>query len=408
MGMEAGLGKIGEIPSSEIDVFTDTRVILAHARQQAIERNLDQYVIVDVDSHHTEAMSWTEVIEYIEDPVVRFEAIEYHKTRVNVPPYGINNGLAFYQEVGGRIPHTATRREVVEETDVTRDVVLSRRAMESLGIDYMVLFPQSMLALGVHPQIAMEVQLARAYNRWLVDRVLSVDKRIKSLIYLPFNDPDAALRTVEEFTGEPGVIGFMVTSIRNRPVHDNQYMKLYAALEERAMPLAFHSGYTWQDNPIMAQINRFIGVHALGFVFWNMLHMTNWILNGLPERFRKLKVVWIESGLAWIPFLMQRLDSEYMKRTSEAPLLKRRPSEYMREMYYTSQPMETDNIPALKMTCEMINAETQVMYASDWPHWDFELPSTILDLPFISDKAKRNILGETALKVFDLDRHDHK
>ena len=37
---------------------------------------------------------------------------------------------------------------------------------------------------------------------------------------------------------------------------------------------------------------------------------------------------------------MQRLDNEYMMRTSEAPTLKRMPSDYMREMYYTSQPME--------------------------------------------------------------------
>ena len=37
---------------------------------------------------------------------------------------------------------------------------------------------------------------------------------------------------------------------------------------------------------------------------------------------------------------MQRLDNEYMRRVSEAPLLKRRPSEYIREMYFSSQPME--------------------------------------------------------------------
>ena len=57
-------------------------------------------------------------------------------------------------------------------------------------------------------------------------------------------------------------------------------------------------------------------MHALSFVHYNMIHMTNWIINGLPERFPKLKVLWIESGLAWIPFLMQRLDHEYMMRTS--------------------------------------------------------------------------------------------
>ena len=57
----------------------------------------------------------------------------------------------------------------------------------------------------------------------------------------------------------------------------------------------------------MGMMNRFISVHALGFVFYNMVHLTNWIINGLPERFPKLKLMWIESGLAWVPFMMQRL-----------------------------------------------------------------------------------------------------
>ena len=52
-------------------------------------------------------------------------------------------------------------------------------------------------------------------------------------------------------------------------------------------------------------------MHALSFVHYSLIHLTNWIINGLPERFPKLKVVWVESGLAWIPFLMQRLDHEY-------------------------------------------------------------------------------------------------
>ena len=72
--------------------------------------------------------------------------------------------------------------------------------------------------------------------------------------------------------------------------------------------------------------NRFISVHALGFMWFNMIHMTNWVVNGIPERFPKLKTMWIESGLTWAYCLMQRLDHSYMMRTSDCPLLKRKPS----------------------------------------------------------------------------------
>ena len=406
--MDSKLEETTEVPIQQIDVYTDTRDILAHAEQQARERNYQDYVIFDVDSHHVETASWSEVARFIEDPVIRSQAEDYHSYRTGSPPYGLNGDLGMrYQDVGGRIPHQMDRRENIEESDLHRDVVLTRRAMESLGLDYMVVFPTGMLSLGMHPQLHMEVLLGRAYNRWMVETMLKADERIKSMLYLPFSDPEAALQTVEEFAGEPGVIGFMVTSVRNKPVHDNQYMKLYATLQERGLPLAFHGGYYWQE-PVIAQFQRFLGMHAVAFVLWNLVHLVNWVLHGLPERFPNLDVVWIESGVAWVPFIMQRLDNEFLLRSSEAPMLKRLPSEYIREMFFSSQPLERSDLDGLEFIFRKMNAETQLLYASDWPHQDFDLPSTIFDLPFLSDQAKRNILGENALKLFNLERPERK
>ncbi len=388
----------------EISVHTDTRDILAHARRNAIRRGLQDWFVCDIDAHHVETVSWKEIVTYIEDPVVRDNAMRFQAERVGAPPYGLNGDLGLrYQSVGGRIPHQDGQREIVEESDVHRDVVLTRRAMDSLGIDNMVVFPTPMLFLGMHPQPEMEVWLGNAYNRWLIDRILSGDDRIKSLIYLPFNTPAEAERTVEQLGDKKGVIGFCVTSTRYKPVHHNDYMRLYAMIEERGKPLAFHAGYHWQD-PSLATVNRFLGMHALGFVWSNMIHMTNWVLNGIPERFPKLKSLWVESGLAWVPFLMQRLDDQYLMRPSEAPQLKRLPSEYMNHnCFYTTQPMETTHPKALENTLEMIRAETQLMFASDWPHYDFDLPQEICDLPFLSEQAKRNILGLNAARIFNLD-----
>ena len=227
------------------------------------------------------------------------------------------------------------------------------------------------------------------------------DGRLYSMLNLPMGDPEAALRTVEEFGDRKHVAGFMVAAVRHLPVHDNAYMKLYRSIEERGLAIAFHSGHNWQEN-LFRGCNRFISVHALGFTFYNILHCTNWVINGLGERFPKLKVIWIESGLAWVPFLMQRLDHEYMLRTSECPLLKKKPSDYMRDMYYSSQPMEVQDMGALETTFRMINAETQLLWSSDYPHWDFDLPTVIWDLPFLSEKAKHNILGGTAARMFKL------
>ena len=72
----------------------------------------------------------------------------------------------------------------------------------------------------------------------------------------------------------------------------------------------------------------------------------------------------------------------------------------MAEQYYATQPLElTKNRKLLEATFDAINAETNLCFSTDYPHWDFDLPSTIYDLPFLSEEAKRNILGGNAAEA---------
>src|ERR1700681_2466095 len=373
---------------------------LAHARQQAHQRKFDDMLIVDVDAHHYENEHMKDILPFMENDVLRQLAMAQgmKSGRGTLIPHQIG-----YQDMGGRVTRYATRSSEKTEPGTHRDIQLGNRWMDAMSVDYSCLFPTGMLNVGLHPQKEMEVELCWAYTRWLTEKVLPKSKgRFYSMLCLPFSDPDATLRHVETFGDRPGVGGFMVTTVRNLQGNDNAYMRAYRAMEERGLVLSFHSGPNWSE-PIFKACNRFLSVHALGFTFYNILHCTNWVINGMCERFPKLPVIWIESGLAWVPFLMQRLDHEYMMRPSECPLLKKKPSEYMRDMYYSSQPMEIQDRAALEQTFRMINAETQLLYASDYPHWDFDLPSTIYDLPFVSEKGKHNILGGTAARLFKLD-----
>jgi predicted TIM-barrel fold metal-dependent hydrolase len=391
------------VPTRElppITTATNSRETLAHAEKYAKRKNFDEFLVVDIDAHVSEGMFWNEVTDRLQSDVWKYNAKSFSERGTAL---GLTNAEpgTLYQGVNGRIPHQERLGEAVEEKDVHKQITLARRAMDAMGIDYMSVFPTPMLQMGLHPQPEVEVELGWAYNRWLTEEVLPDEPRLMGLLYLPYNEPVQLERFVNEFAGKKGVIGFSVTSPRNRAIHHNSYMRLYSMLEERGMPMIFHAGFNWKDES-MKLLNRFISMHALSFVHCNLIHMTNWIMNGLPERFPKLKVMWIESGLAWIPFIMQRLDSEYMMRTSEAPLLKRKPSEYIKEMYFSSQPIERDHLDLVESTFKAINAETQLLYASDWPHWDFDTPSTIYDLPFLNEKQKRNILGGNAARLFNL------
>ena len=132
-----------------------------------------------------------------------------------------------------------------------------------MSVDYSCLFPTGMLNIGLHPQKEMEVDLCWAYNRWLTEKVLpESDGRFYSMLCLPFSDPDESLRHVETFGDRKGVAGFMVTTVRHNPVHDNSYMKVYRAIEERGLALSFHSGFHWGE-AVFKGCNRFlIGARA--------------------------------------------------------------------------------------------------------------------------------------------------
>lgn len=339
----------------------DTTEHLTNAARQRDARNYQSFPIIDVDCHHYENESLAEIVEYFDDPVMQQMGQLYTAGRVQgaTPLMPTNVG---YQDVAGRVMRYPLRKVETTPGDGThRDVHLSLRWMDQMGVDYICLFPTPMLAIGTHPQAEVESVLTKGYNRWLLDKITSKEKRIKTMICVPFNDPEAAYQTVLEFGDHPDVIGFMVISVRYKQVHDNAYMKTYALMEEMGKPIGFHSNYHWGD-PVSGNTNRFLVTHALGFTLFNAVHLCNWVINGIPERFPKLKTIWIESGLAWVPWLMQRLDNEYKMRWSEGPSLKKLPSEYMRDMYYTSQPMEMpDRTDLLELTFSMLDAENQLM-----------------------------------------------
>jgi predicted TIM-barrel fold metal-dependent hydrolase len=377
---------------------------LENARRQADQRHFDEVLIVDVDSHHYETDNFRQILELIEDKPLRTTALNTYQYK---GPGAVLYEQPGFQDIGGRVTRYQTRKaERIPDDGQPREVAQALRWMDALSVDYACLFPTPMLFMGLHPMPDMEVAMARAYNTYMTEVLLPCCPRLKFMLYLPFNDAEASCRIVRDFGSRKGVVGAVVVSTRYKAVYDNAYMPLYAMLEERGLPLAFHASYHWNDQ-LISLSNRFITAHALGFTLFNAVHCANWIVNALPERFPKLKLIWIESGLAWVPWIMQRLDNDYRMRSSECPGLKRLPSDYMRDMYYTTQPLElVNNRRAVELTFEMINAKTQLLYASDYPHWDMDLPSTVWDLPFLDEDAKLNILGRNAQRIFNLDISD--
>lgn len=384
--------------------------MLRHARSQADERGLDQLLVVDVDSQRDVTPYWLDIVSYLEDDVMQHAS--RHRASAGLKDelgrgaslHYVNDVFEYghdFHDLFGRIPHQSWNAESPGAGTPVDFAASCHQAMEAMGVDVQVVVPETLINLGRTPLSYGEAQISYAYNRWLVDHVSAHERRVKSFLYLPFRTPAACERIVSEMADSPAVVGFLVTSLRYDAVQDNRYARLYSLIEESGKPIVFYASPSWEE-PWMRTMRRFLAVDALSGPHANMVHLTNWVMSGMPERFPSLKTLWLHSGVAWVAFLMQRLDSAFLKRTSEAPLLKHLPSDYMRQMFYGTHPLERDNLSLLEACMEAVNAEEQFLYASGWPQWDFDAPSAVTDLAFLSEKAKRKILGENARELFRL------
>src|SRR5262249_8889337 len=299
-----------------------------------------------------------EIARYIDNPNIKRS---FERSSLGMAMHALVPGNLGDRTVSGRIKteldmHLPTG----QRTDIHPLAAGLLNSMDQMAIDYSILFPTPMLTLGTHPKPEFEVELGRAYNRGLVRDVLPASPRIRTMAYLPLSDPEASVHVIEEFSEEAGVIGFMVTAVRYQPIHQNRFMKGFAPPNERRLPPSFPTRAKLDDTPFQ-QLNPFMASHALCLPFYANIDLSSSVLDGLPERFPEVRFIYMEAGQAWVPFLIARLDNEYRQRSSEAPLLKRLPGDYIRNMYFTTQPFERlDNAAHIQAVFELMDAENQL------------------------------------------------
>jgi len=113
-------------------------------------------------------------------------------------------------------------------------------------------------------------------------------------------------------------------------------------------------------------------------------------------------VGFLESGIGWLGYWLDRMDSHFEKMHSYVPWLRKRPSEYFREQCYISMDPDESTLRAMVE----LGVERNVLWGSDYPHFDCTYPGVLAEveraLGVLSEGARNNILTENAIRFYGL------
>lgn len=282
---------------------------------------------------------------------------------------------------------------------------LREQLIDKYGHAYAILLPRAFCNLQPDPDFGTAI--AAAFNDWLADTWLGKynhDGVFKGSITVNHQDPLAAAREIERWAGHPHFVQVMTDSGARAPFGQRQYYPIYEACERHGLPFAIHPGTDGMGiniQPSPGYPTHYIEWHtclSLGF----QAHLVSFLTEGVFERFPNFKIVLTEGGVAWLPGLMWRLNAEYKALRYEVPWMKRRPSDYLRDhVRISSQPLERpDDDRELLQMLDMMDAKHILMFASDYPHWDFDSPTQTF--PRLPEEMHRRIFFENARELYNL------
>jgi uncharacterized protein len=291
-------------------------------------------------------------------------------------------------------------------TQIVATAADMRRELDDLHVDVAVLFPDHLLSLAMVREPAFAVALARSYNDWLADRWLRSEPSLKGSIVVPPQDPAAGAAEIRRHAATNGFVCAYLPGAGLKTLYGHElYDPVYEAAQETGLPVVIHS--VEAIFPVFPfQLDQFrtaMAVHALAHPLSMVANCVSMLETGVPVRFPELKIGFMEAGTGWVPFVANRLDKEDIGRRREVPILQERPSHYMRSFFYGTQPIEEpEQRSDLVKQFELFDGEHQAMFASDWPHHDFDHTQFVFGLPF-APEARRQIFGLNAARFFGLD-----
>jgi uncharacterized protein len=350
--------------------------------------------LIDCDIHHAHR-SREDWVNYLREPY-RSEV-----ARMGLRP--MQPGYR-YEDGGGRWDlKPESGLPAGTDVDFTR-----RELLDRYDVRYGILTAYTGPVAGM-PDPEYVYAICQAMNDFTADVWLSADPRFRMGIHVPATqDPHLAAREVERWADHPGVCCVCICASAERiPFGQRYYWPLYEAAARHGLPLHFHPSTTsctaMMGTTPAGMGNTYLEVHTCLPQFY-MAHLVSFMFEGVFERIPGLRIALVEGGFGWLPHLLWRMDKEYKALRQQSPLLKRLPSEYIRDhVRLATQPIEEPKkaghlVRLIEMIHETVDSDEVLMYASDFPHYDFDEPAVIPKA--LGETTLRKILHDNAAAFF--------
>ena len=249
----------------------------------------------------------------------------------------------------------------------------------------------------------LDAALCTAVNEWQIEQWVKPEPRLRASVSVAQEDPDLAVEEIARRAGDARFVQILLPSKTNEPLGRIRYWPIFAAAQSAGLPIGVHvnsvgGGYasTGSGWPSYYLQDHHINVHSF------QAQVASLALEGVFERFPRLRMVMIEGGFAWLPALCWRLDRHWARMRDEVPECRRPPSEYIREqLWFTTQPVEEPEQPEhLRDTLNWIGWD-RLMFATDYPHWDYDDPAAAFKIA-MSEHERSMIFRENACAVYGL------
>jgi predicted TIM-barrel fold metal-dependent hydrolase len=358
----------------------------------------DARVLVDCDIH-VGYESIADLLPYL-DPPTRELVIASGTNGLAMPSYPWNHPTGWFR-------HDVYERSAAHDGNfayLSLDL-LRERHLDVYDVTLGIVEPDEAAAFSVLPNANLAARLCSAYNDWLLEHWLQEEPRLRGMLVVPAQYPAAAADEIRRLGGRDEFVGIFLPGGARIPYGNAVYDPLWAAANELGLPVAVHTHYEGVgiSPPITpaGMPDYYVEYHTLcGAGMYG--HFVSILCNGVFERFPDTRVAMVEGGLVPYVGFLWRLDTNWRSCRSEIPWCKRRPSEYVWEhVRFATQPLESpDDFDQLLAAIEFLRPWDTLMYASDFPHWDFDEPEqTLRQLP---DAWRDNVRWRNAAGFFRL------